>query len=125
MAYEGIQIDMEQKKIRTYKKYLGRYFGDWFNLSEFKSIELRHEKVVQEESRSTIYIVRLIGSEQGSVMELGRFYSHKPAQNFMAKYAQLLDFPSRDFLAEMRAHGRQKRRERDDKADRDYRAGIR
>jgi hypothetical protein len=118
----GVQIDLTQKLVRSYKQYIIWKRGEWKPLANYHSLQLSKDTVYLRAQIGTIgagrgsaskistYDVLLVSQEEDMALDgdfkremilLSEFEKHHDAAAFMNKYATLLCLPSRDIYKEL------------------------
>jgi hypothetical protein len=112
----GVQIDLQNKRVRNYKQYMFWKYGEWLPLDRYTEIHLVKDTVYlrhlqpgragavgtsSNTSRISTYDVLLVSDQPDNFILLSEFGKHPDAVAFLQKYAALLFLPSRDIYREL------------------------
>ena len=115
LDYQGIEIDLENGRVRKYKSYLGWRRGEWISLDPFDEIELKWARLryrsggsmpvmratgaalsMRQGKTSDVYVIYLVDFLNGHRYDLADFSTYKGAKKFMHKYAKKLNLRPND-----------------------------
>jgi len=126
LDYQGVEIDMKNQRIRSYRSYLGLKWGTWVSMVGLDEIELKWERIQYRSGgsvttmivggkatsrQSDVFVIYLVDFLHGIRFEMADFGTYKGARSFMNKYAKTLGLSRNDTYAVVKEKAMQRRNE--------------
>lgn len=125
----GVQIDLQQKRVRKYKQYMIWKWGEWQPLANYHSLQLTKDtfymrggvRTMKSNVKISTYDVMLVSHIEEIDLDsdfkrdmilLSEFEKHPDAVAFMQKYAVMFSLPSRDIYRELQQSAMSRRQAR-------------